>query len=146
MIIRIAKEEDAKQIVEILKDTPEIRDSDESQLDPLVNEDYIKSYINDKEHSLSIVAEDNSHIVGFIIAEIWPKQKYSYLGYIIVRRDFIGKGVGTKMYLEYERILRERGFSSVELHVGVNNERMQGFCEKHGFKKGLLFYYYSKEL
>lgn len=88
-----------------------------------------------------LVAEENKHIVGFILAEANPP-----LAHIItldVAEAHRRKSLGTKLLAEMEQHFAFHGVQSVLLETAVDNERGIAFWQHHGYRtEAVLKRYY----
>ena len=144
MIIRNAQLKDTETILDLLKKTPELQGYGE--MDAVYSEDYVVDSIKDKKINLVLVAEENTKIVGLLMAEIWEKKKYSYFVDFVVLPDYRSKGIGTKLYESYEEYCKKKGLKTIIGLVQISNNKMQQFCEKKGYKKGHELYFYEKDI
>ncbi len=144
MKLRSAKLEDAKEILSLLIKTPELQGCGE--IDAIYSEDYIIDCIKDKNLNFVVVAEEDSRIVGLLIAEIWDQKKYSFFVDFVVLRDCRSKGIGTKLYQYYEEHCKKHDIKTIIALVRTSNKIMQEFCKNKNYKKGNEFYFYEKEI
>jgi len=143
MKIRKGKLSDSRELLQLLKSTPEVQLSWEGNT-------YTKEWVNasliGKEHDFVLIAEENKKIVGFLIAELWKKKKYSFLSDLFVKPDYRKKKVATMLVNEYEKMCRKAKLNSITLLVLTGNKRMQKFIEKRRYKRGNEFYIFEKRL
>lgn len=144
MIIRNAELKDTETILDLLKKTPELQGCGE--IDALYSEGYVVDSIKDKKINLVLVAEQNTKVVGLLMAEIWKEKKYSFFVDFVVLPEYRSKGIGTKLYESYEKHCKKNGLKTIIGLVKTENSNMQRFCEKRGYKKGNKFYLYEKEI
>jgi ribosomal protein S18 acetylase RimI-like enzyme len=142
MKIRKGRPSDAKDIYGMVSETPELHALEEESIYTL---EWVKSFLSSKD-LLVLVAEENKQIIGFIMAETWKKQGYSFLTNIAIKSEYRGQGVGSRLYDEYETYCRKLKLKVINYLVLSTNEKMQNWSEKHGFKKGKMLYYYEKKL
>jgi ribosomal protein S18 acetylase RimI-like enzyme len=147
MKIRIARIEDANEILWLLRSTPElqgIENLDES----IYSDDFVKASIGDKEMNLVLVAvaEEQDKIQGVLIAEMWQRKGFSFLADLAVHPEYSRKGIGRELYKEYESICGKRNIFKVVGLVQVENTKMKIFCERFGLQKGKCLFYYQKSL
>jgi ribosomal protein S18 acetylase RimI-like enzyme len=142
MKIRKGRMSDAKEIYRQVCETPELHALEEENVYTL---DWVKSFLKSKS-LLVLVAEDNKQIIGFIMAELWEKQGYSFLSNLSIKPEYQRKGIGSKLYDEYEARCRKMKLKAINYLVVSNNEKMHSWSEKHGFKKGKMLCYYEKKL
>lgn len=144
MKIRNAQLEDMKEILDFLIKTPELQGC--GGMDAVYSQDYVVDCIEDKKINLMLVAEEDNKIVGILMAEIWDKKKYSFFVNFAVLPGYRSKGIGTKLYKEYEEYCKNRGLKIITALVQTSNKIMQHFCEKREYKKGHEFYFYEKDI
>jgi ribosomal protein S18 acetylase RimI-like enzyme len=142
MKIRKGRVSDEKALYNLLRDTPELHAAEE---DNLYTTAWVKNFLASK-NLLVLVAEEKKQVVGFIMAELWEKQGYSFLSNIAIVPEFRRQGVGSKLYDAYEAYCKKLKLKCINYLVLATNEKMQNWSEKHGFKKGKMLYYYEKKL
>ena len=87
-----------------------------------------------------VVAEDsNGNLVGFASASITsiPRTKAPKIGTLIanfVRKEYRGKGIGTKLLKERMKWFKENNVKYVEMSVDVRNKKAIALWKKNGFK------------
>ena len=54
---------------------------------------------------------------------------------IYLRKEYIGKGLGSRLFLETERALSAKGYRGIVLDLLEGNTRAFGFYLKHGYTK-----------
>lgn len=143
MKIRRGKLSDAKEILFLLRSTPELQGGEKEQI---YTPDFVRGTITDKNRELILVAEENKRLIGFLSAELWKHKGYSFLSDIFILPKFRDKGVASRLYAKYEKILRRLKIKIITALVLVSNKRMQGWCKKHGIMKGNRFYFYEKRV
>lgn len=87
--------------------------------------------------SLTLVAEDEVDIVGFLSSEIGFAKRIRHSAYIVIGilKDYRGKGIGVKLFEELEKWSLENNVTRLELTVMKHNEGAIRLYEKMGFKK-----------
>ena len=99
-------------------------------------------------NAISLVARVDGKIAGFIISEI-ELVRNLLVGHIMtvdVAVAFRRKGIATRLMLESENILTDRGVSEIRLEVREANEAAIQLYEKLGYKRvSKLDNYYGKE-
>lgn len=87
------------------------------------------------EESYGICAYENGELCAMILG--CSEQFYNGLIFEIkefcVRNNVRGKGIGSAIYGEFEKRLREKGIKSVKLFT-LRGEATEHFYEKHGFE------------
>jgi GNAT superfamily N-acetyltransferase len=95
-----------------------------------------------KTDGTALVAELDGRVVGhlflefrqdpvFVRAELRP---YAYVSELFVREDARGRGVGTALMREAERIAAARGVGRLMVEVLAGNEMAAAFYARYGFK------------
>ena len=91
-----------------------------------------------------LVAELENKVVGlidgFIIDDIFFKEKIAYLDHICVDRNHRNKEIGTKLIKEFQKISQKKGAKYVKLNAFVKNINAIKLYEKFGFKEYSRFY------
>ena len=91
-----------------------------------------------------LVAELENKVVGlidgFIIDDIFFKEKIAYLDHICVDRNHRNKEIGTKLIKEFQKISQKKGAKYVKLNAFVKNINAIKLYEKLGFKEHSRFY------
>ena len=91
-----------------------------------------------------LVAELENKVVGlidgFIIDDIFFKEKIAYLDHICVDRNHRNKEIGTKLIKEFQKISQKKGAKYVKLNAFVKNINAIKLYEKLGFKEHSSFY------
>ena len=146
MRIRRGQLKDANQILRMLKDTSELQGMSNGMEEPLYSKEYVKDYITNRQMNLVLVAEENDKIIGFILAEMWMKKKFSYLADMLIVKEARGKGVGRKLYCFYEQYCKKNGLKNIAALVQTKNKGMHEFCKKIGLIRGERLYQYEKEI
>lgn len=146
MNIRRGKLKDAGAIFNLMKNVYELRVTKKDDDDPFVSKLFIKEYLLDKKMNYVIVAEENRKIIGFLLAEIWKKKKYSFAAEIMVSAKYRKKGIAEKLFHKYEKYCKKNKLKVIVAQVQIKNKKAIKFSEKVGFKKGETFYYHKKEI
>lgn len=91
-----------------------------------------------------LVAEQDGFVIGTI--SIVEDGRMALLFRLGVRESARNQGVGKKLMIEAERILKERGHKEANLVVNDQNIELHGFYERKGYKKHRLWRWMAKEL
>ncbi len=87
--------------------------------------------------AISLVAEDDGNIAGFIIADrLRSRRAATLIGHIItidVLPDARRAGLGSRLLSAAEQELKIAGCESVSLEVAVDNAPALAFYKKHGY-------------
>ncbi|MBA2176259.1 GNAT family N-acetyltransferase [Halobacillus locisalis] len=62
-----------------------------------------------------------------------PKDGHPWLGFLMIRGDVHGKGIGRDVYQAFEKRLVEGGIETLRLAVLETNDRGKVFWKSHGF-------------
>lgn len=87
--------------------------------------------------SLTLIAEDNGDIVGFLSSERGFAKRIRHSSYIVIGilKDYRGMRIGVKLLEALEKWALENDITRLELTVMQHNEGAIGLYEKMGFKK-----------
>lgn len=83
-----------------------------------------------------VVAEQGGEIVAFCKADIVGVR--GYLDELVVKPEYRGQGMGSKLMDWADSVFREHGVRQVELLVVVGNEDARRFYERRGFLPSVL--------
>lgn len=137
MEIRIAKPEDAEQLLEVIKNA-DAYDSIIFQLgDSNLNAQHIVEWMTENEDSMTIfVAEADGHIIGYLQVKRGVLDSTKHCGTIAVgvHSNARGTGVGTMLFEHMHQWAREHGFHRLELMVLTNNVKGIFLFRKMGYK------------
>ncbi|MBI4415084.1 MAG: GNAT family N-acetyltransferase [Candidatus Kerfeldbacteria bacterium] len=146
IVIRAATPEDFDSLYALGLATPELKVSaTEAFADP---PEFRRALTNPD--GVFLVAEQRGKPVGFVYATITDPeiltQPTACIIYIAVDRAARGKGVGTKLYVDIERRLRERGIAYIYALANTDSAAVQSLFEKMGMKKGHTTVWMDKRL
>ena len=86
---------------------------------------------------LCLVAEAGEQIIGFVLGTTVKKHnspwKYGYLVWLGVRKDIQQGGVGSGLFKEIKRRMKEQGVRMIIIDTSADNEPAIRFFEKQGF-------------
>lgn len=142
MIIRKAKESDAKSVSELygaLRDYElSLLKEDLKQIqlnwEPVKTEKKIKGIINSK-NSVIFVAEDNGKLAGFITCGISKGIKDAECAFdIFISAGYRNKGIGKELISKMIDYFKAEGCKSVLVNVYSANKGAKKFYKKLGFK------------
>src|SRR3989338_5856600 len=137
MLIRQATKKDLKQC-ERLGKIPEF----ELPSGGYMKAQWLESYLDP---DFFMIAEEKDRVIGYFLGEKLIGG-VGLLWYIMVHKDFRGKGFGTKLLNEFERRVKKRGIDWIVLYGPALNKKTIRFYEKHGYNKGKTFYEFNKVL
>lgn len=139
MIIRNVEEKDAENYLNLLKQLERetkfmLYEPDERKT--TVEEMIDKIIKSNKYREITLVVEEDKKLVGFIhsVRGIFNRNKHSSFTYIGILEDYTGKGIGTKLFVELEKWVKENAISRLELTVSINNSRAINLYKKIGFE------------
>lgn len=143
MKIRKGRLGDAKEILRILKKTPELQGSEQSKIYTI---DFVKGSINNTQREIVFVAEIKGKMAGFLMAEKWKHKGYSFLVDLFVVPDFRKLGVASELIKKYEDYCLKNRINIISMLVMDDNKEMQRFIEKRKYVRGNKMYFYEKGL
>ena len=88
-----------------------------------------------KANDFLFVAEEADELIGFITAGRGTANRIKHRAYVVIgiRKEFHGRGVGTKLLNELDGWAARSGIHRLELTVMVHNEKAIALYEKGGF-------------
>ncbi len=139
----------AKLRIDVFREYPYLY---EGTLD--AEKDYLAMYARSA-NSLFILVKDEDKVVGAVtglpleelIPEYWdvfrkqqiPTKTIFYLGELVLLKDYRGKGIGERLYAQFETLVKEKGsYQSLTLREILREEQntsLDPFWEKLGFVK-----------
>lgn len=101
--------------------------------------EFYEKHLKNKNVKYVVAEDDNHELVGFASASITsiPRTKAPKIGILItnfVRKEYRGKGVGTKFFKERMKWFKENGVKHVEMSVDIRNKKAIALWKKYGFK------------
>jgi len=106
------------------------------------------SYLLTDYNTIALVAKANNDISGFVIAQVEVENDRVF-GHIItvnVPPAYRRKGIGTKMLIEIENLLKQKGITECQLEVREDNSAALKLYQSVGYQKiGKLENYYGKK-
>lgn len=136
MNIRVARPEDAKELINIYKyyventtitfeyDTPTLEEFENRIKNTLVKYPYI-------------IAEEDNEIYGYAYASAFKGRRaydWSVETSIYVQNDTLKSGIGTLLYNELEKYLKLQNIINVNACITYPNEKSENFHKKFGYK------------
>ena len=123
--IRSLKKLDLPDVIKIIKEAC-IFDKTWDSADNLIS-------MVEKDKDAVYVAQVNNKIAGLI--QIVPYgQNVSWLFRLIIKKQFRGSGIGSKLLKKAEEILKKKGNKEIGLFVNAENNNLKSFYKKRGFK------------
>lgn len=95
-------------------------------------------------NDIYLVAKINGGISGYCLVSVNIFLKEAYWIDIAVKEKHRGLGIGTLLYQRTMEELNKRDCDWCWALVQEDNQNMQQFIEKQGFKKGKKFFFYYK--
>src|SRR5512138_2867407 len=100
-------------------------------------DEYEITTLFNSDNELCLVAEAGEKILGFVLGTTVIKHnspwKYGYLVWLGVRRDIQQGGVGSGLFREIKRRMREQGVRMIIIDTSADNRPAIRFFEKQGF-------------
>lgn len=86
-------------------------------------------------NSTIILAEEGGELIGYLDATGRPEARIKHVAHIslAIRHGYIGKGIGTRLFVELEQWARDVGLHRLELSVMVNNPVAIALYSKMGY-------------
>ena len=138
MLIRPIKVDDATKFWQLQskldKETKYMMlEADERENDIERTREMIKSIQN--ANDFLFVAEEANELIGFILASRGNANRIKHRAYVVmgIRREFHGRGIGSKLLNELDRWALSQGIHRLELTVMVHNVAAKSLYEKCGF-------------
>jgi ribosomal-protein-alanine N-acetyltransferase len=91
------------------------------------------AYFMNRDGSETIVLEEDTSIVAFLIMELHRNRRSATIVTVDVRENVRRKGYGSRLLLRAEEILKDYGIEFYDLQVDVSNRKAILFYKKHGF-------------
>lgn len=140
-MIRIANVGDAAQLCEIYNHY--VLNTNVTFEEQAVTVEEMASRVQETLSSLPwLVVEDDSQVLGFSYASKWKGRcayRYSAEATVYLRPDATGKGLGTQLYLELLKELKDRSLHTVMGGIALPNDASVALQEKLGFSKVAQF-------
>ena len=140
-MIRIANVGDAAQLCEIYNHY--VLNTNVTFEEQAVTVEEMASRVQETLSSLPwLVVEDDSQVLGFSYASKWKGRcayRYSAEATVYLRPDATGKGLGTQLYLELLKELKDRSLHTVMGGIALPNDASVALHEKLGFSKVAQF-------
>ena len=136
MKIRSAEKKDLKDCENLIR-VPELTYGAGHYIDKEFMENYL-------DPDLFLVGEINSEIIGLIISEKL-KGKGIIIMYLVVKKEYQGKGFGRRLVAELEKRCKKTGINWAVLYAPAQNNETLKFYKKIGFIKGHNLYEFVKE-
>ncbi len=100
-------------------------------------DEYEITTLFNSDNELCLVAETGGKILGFALGTTVEKHnspwKYGYLVWLGVRTDIQQAGVGSELFKEIKRRMKEQGVRIIMIDTSANNQAAIRFFHKQGF-------------
>lgn len=105
------------------------------------------AYLLTDYNTIALAAKVNSDVAGFIIAQIETDEtEFGHIITINIAPSYRRKSVGSKLLIEIEGLLRQRGIKECRLEVREDNNAAIKLYQKLGYQNlGRLDRYYGKK-
>lgn len=91
------------------------------------------AYFMNRDGAETIVVEEDSEIVAFLIMEVHRNRRGATIVTLDVREKARRKGYGSRLLMRAEEMLNDYGIELYNLQVDVTNGKAILFYKKHGF-------------
>jgi len=127
-MIRLAKEEDLKELIKVYKEVFKVHNVFEKPEEEI--EEYLKKFLG----NLLVAEEDGKVVGGIVIVEKKQNSGWSLFNFkhIAVAPSHQDKDIGTNLLKEAEKIA---GKGKIEINVGERESGTLRFYEKNGYEK-----------
>jgi len=140
MLIRTIRTEDAKNYLNLYKKLDretEFRLYEPGEINITIDQQrkIIRDLIKNKKSTLLVVDIDEQ-LVGYLLALGRDISRVKHCVHISIGilQDYVGQGIGTKLFIELEKWAIQNQVHRLELTVMVNNKAGQALYKKMGFK------------
>ncbi len=139
MLIREARQEDAEEIITVMKNAEEsnfmLFSPGERKLEPKQLVVFIEK-ISKKFNSAIFIAKIETKIVGYLIVQGDTPSRIAHRAYIVIGiySDFRGRGIGTALFSKLDDWAKGKGMHRLELTVLVDNTVGVALYKKMGFE------------
>jgi len=140
MLIRTIRTEDAKNYLNLCKKLDretEFRLYEPGEMKITIDQQkkIIRDLIKNKKSTLLVVDIDGQ-LVGYLLALGRDIRRVKHCVHISIGilQDYVGQGIGTKLFIELEKWAIQNQIHRLELTVMANNKAGQALYKKMGFK------------
>ena len=141
--IEFAKEEDLKQMAELLSVLFEIESDFEINFDKQY--EGIK-YLFESSGSNLLVAKHDNHVVGMVTMQrLISSAEGNFIGQIedlVVKKDYRKMGVGSRLINRMRSIAQDYGYKRIQLAADINNDNALQFYTRRGLNRTQLSIYH----
>ena len=100
-------------------------------------------YLRILEKGILLVAIEDYEIVGACSGTYNVKEKWADLLGMVVKENFRGKGIGSSLIKEFERIVKERRLNTIDLYADGTQLKL---FKKLNYKQGRTYTAFRKKL
>lgn len=146
MNIRKATIQDVDNIFQLGKYIDEFKVNEKNsfwQYEQLV--EWVKSSNTGKDVIL-VSKDDNGHIVGFVLSQLHRPTGKATIENLFVKEEFRNQGLAIELLNNCILELKKSGASFICLLAQSDHKKLVSYYEKNGFKKGMEFYWFHKDL
>lgn len=145
MKIRKGKLSDLEELYKILNNTPELYGG--SYEKDAYSKEEIKENLKGRKTDFVLIAEEEGRrMIGFLLAEISKKRKYSYLENLYVKQNYRKKGVASKLMEIYEDECKKKKIKEITLLTLKTNKDMNLFLINKNYRRGKELILFDKRL
>jgi ribosomal protein S18 acetylase RimI-like enzyme len=140
--VEVMQEADLDEVIALGLATPELHVQAEEAI--YYSKENLLGFIKSP-HDIYLVAKVNNNFAGYRLATFNPYLKEAYLIDMVVRPEYRGLGIASKLYNKTFEMLDERDCEWAWALVKESNTKMMEVMKKKGFTKGSTFKFYFKE-
>ncbi len=142
VLLRVAKTEDASDLIKYLKATSAetpflIREPDEITITLEKEESFIRNKIDSERELMLLAFIDGKHVGNCSLMSLAPYKRYQHRCEVAIAlyKEYWGLGIGKAMLETVLKVAASLGYEQAELEVVAENESAISLYEKLGFKK-----------
>ncbi len=140
MIIREIKTDDAKNLLDLIKEVESnadfmLMEDGERQTTPELQKKQFERF-EKQDNSTVLVAEDKDKLIGYIIAVGGTVKRTQHTAELVIGilSEYRGKGIGSKLFNNITNWAEKHNLSRLELTVVKDNLAGVKLYKKHGFE------------
>lgn len=141
IVIQNITKEDVPEIVALGLSTKELQLQNDGFY--YYSEEMVESFITSP-NDIYLVAKIDGQIAGYRLATFNPYLKEAYLIDMVVKPEYRGLGVASRLYDKTFEILNKKGCTWAWVLAREDNPRIMAILEKKGFTKGVNFTFFYK--
>ena len=142
VLLRVAKTEDASDLIKYLKATSAetpflIREPDEITITLEKEESFIRDKIDSERELMLLAFVEGKHVGNCSLMSLAPYKRYQHRCEVAIAlyKEYWGLGIGKAMLETVLKVAASLGYEQAELEVVAENESAISLYEKLGFKK-----------